>query len=139
MKIVQGYGPAFQGPYVPALLSSDLGIFRKDGKPADGNVVPCSPFQIDEHEWIGIKHDGKIETFKRSDEYSWKSKASHEAIQYALHSDLAPEIKLEILNSAALLMGVQLPNLVSAIDGKRNEGESLPSAFERLRKSGDLK
>ena len=134
MKKIQGYGPPCKGPFIPKLICTDLGIYTREWKPADGEITPCSPFQINDNEWIGVRFDGKVETYKSSQEMEWKYKASIDTIQSVITLDMEPEAKIEVLRSASELMGVDMQNLVTLLENDKREGESLADVFERIKK-----
>lgn len=134
MKKIQGYGPIHRGPFIPKLVCTDLGIYNIEWMPADGEITPCSPFQINDNEWIGVRFDGKVETFRLSDEVNWKYRTSIETIQGIVSLELDPEEKIKILESASELMGVDMTRLVSLLENDKRDGESLADVFERVKK-----
>lgn len=134
MNII-GYAPILQSPYVPLFVVTPNGMFDREGKPADGESVSTHAFEITENEWIGVAHDGRIETFKRSEEDLWRAKAAQETVSKIGDPRTNPEGILRKLRAAADLIGVDLPSLLSELESRKSPDESLVDAWKRT-KSG---
>jgi hypothetical protein len=132
MKII-GYALVLQPPYIPLFVLTPNGMYDQQGRPADGESVQISAFEIAENEWIGVSHDRQIQIFKRSEEDVWRSKAAQETVSKIGDPRTDPEGSLRKLRAAADLIGVDLPSLLSDLESKKVTGESIVDAWIRTK------
>lgn len=140
---VRAIGPSVVPPYVPNYVVLDDGrVLFGDGTtasegPADGNDFQLpSVIEVPDGSWVGVCSDGTLEVFKRSEEGPWRAKQAETCVKMAHEMARTEPLKsVEMLKSAANLVGLNIPLLVQSLEMRRADGESLADTFDRIRKA----
>lgn len=131
MKVI-GYAPISTPPFVPKFVLTPDGLFDRNGKPADGQTAATHTVDINFNEWVGVNHQGVIETFRISEEQTWRAKEAG-AVIAKVASILSPEQQLATIRAAAQLVGLDLPSLLDQLEQHRQPGENLADVWLRTK------
>lgn len=141
-KIV-GYGPVSRQPSVPDYVLLDDGnekkcILRGDPRVCSEQPVPGEIAPLDgsvlffDGMWIAVEED-RVETFVATHEKEWRAERSRRLIAEAssVHGD--PVRKLQMMEAAGKLVGVDIPGLVRRLQlSKSSPDEDLAEVFRRV-------
>lgn len=131
---VRAWGPSnLVPPCVPQYVDAFEGSFDRKGPYLnDMFVKPCSQVEVAEGFWLGVRHDGTVESFKVSDEEGWRARTAMAAVQALSSPGEDPDKTMAALRSAADLVGLDLPELMEKLESSRkNPGEDLVEVFKR--------
>lgn len=137
-------------PAVPVGLFTNHG-YIKQSSPVFFDSIPDGwksfpfrdPIDLLESYWIGIEHDGSPAIFPSSEEPKWRASRAVQAIEIiSSNSRSTSEIlnSVNLIQAAASLIGIQVPNLFVALSkARKSRDESLEetvhSLMEELSKS----
>lgn len=136
--IVESIGPSSDPPFVPSyLVSGGKVVVRPDASPGPrADLELPAPLVVPDGSWIGVRSDGTFELFPSGLEGPWRAAEAQRCMAAAMSLYSRDAIRAAgLLHSAASLVGLSIPELVSSIDAKRAPGETLDQAFERIRRS----
>lgn len=91
----------------------------------------CHQVEVAEGWWLGVRHDGIVETFKESDEENWRAKTAMAAVQAHVSPGDNPDRAVAVLRSAADLVGLDLPDMMEKLEQAKKDGESVLDVFKR--------
>lgn len=129
-------------PCVPEYVQAFDGNLHGRGGPwlNDAFTRPCPQAEIAEGHWIGVRHDGTVETFKVTDEETWRAKAAMAAVQAYSTPGTDPDRAIHVLRSSADLVGLDLPDMMEKLEAARKApGEDLVEVFKRTWKKAEAK
>lgn len=132
---ITAWGPSNKvPPCVPEYVQAWEGdvVGRKGPWLNDVFTKMCPQVEVAEGFWIGVRHDGVVESFKLSEEETWRAKNAMAAVQaYSTPGD-DPHRAVHVLRSAADLVGLDLPDLMDKLEtAKKTPGEDLVEVFKR--------
>ena len=131
---VRAWGPSNMTlPCVPHYVDAFEGSFDRKGPYLnDMFVKPCTQVEVPEGHWVGVLHDGTVESFKSADEEGWRAKAAMTAVRALSSPGPDPERTMASLRAAADLVGLDLPELMEKLESARtNPKEDLVEVFKR--------
>lgn len=100
----------------------------------DAFTKMCPQVELPEGWWLGVRHDGTVESFKASDEETWRAKAAMAAVHAAQAPGDDPHRAVATLRAAADLVGLDLPELMEKLEKARmSPSEDLVEVFKRTR------
>ncbi len=127
-------------PYVPDYVQTFEGdvVGRRGPWLNDAFTRVCPQVELPEGFWLGVRHDGTVESFKDSEEETWRAKNAMAAVQAYSSPGADPDRAIHVLRSAADLVGLDLPDLMEKLEAARKSpGEDLVEVFKRTwKKSG---
>lgn len=128
--IVKGCSESYYQTYIPdTLILLDDSVIGRDGSPTHLKVFrELEPFELPEDKWFAID-DGVVVRFPKSREWDWRTKKAIELISV---QDPHPERALQRAESAAGLVGSDLPKIIELITEAKKNKESLESVVKRL-------
>lgn len=132
MKVI-GYAPNSDYPFIPTFILTPTGMYDNQGRPADGESIKTTEFEISDDEWIGVSSIGQIEIFKRSDEENWKVKTIIDAVNGIKDPRSNPVDSIRKLHAASNLVGIDLPSFINELESKRLSGESMVDTWKRIK------
>jgi hypothetical protein len=135
VKII-AVGPSTTPPFIPDyIILEDGSIRERNGlSKRDDYLIETEVNEPGEGEWVGVASSNRIEVFKSENEGPWRAVVAREAINSAVEGVKDDPVgSVGVIRSAAALMGIDVPLFLNSLNSRRNPGESLEQAFERIK------